>query len=80
MSDVMKKVNDVFKDMFDDDELVLTRETTASDVMGWDSLMHVRLILAIEKTFGVRFLSSEVAALKNVGEFVDLVDAKVAAK
>jgi acyl carrier protein len=76
----MGKVNDVFKDMFDDDELVLTRQTTASDVMGWDSLMHVRLILEMEKTFSVRFLSSEVAALKNVGEFVDLIEAKVAAK
>jgi len=76
----MSQVNDLFKDMFDDDELVLTRETTAKDVMGWDSLMHVRLILQIEKTFNVRFLSSEVAALKNVGEFVDLINTKVAAK
>ena len=46
-SDVMNKVNDIFKDMFEDDELVLTRETTANDVVGWDSLMHVRLILQI---------------------------------
>jgi acyl carrier protein len=76
----MSQVNDVFKDMFDDEELVLTRETTAEDVSGWDSLMHVRLILEIEKIFGVRFLSSEVAALKNVGEFVDLIGAKLAAK
>lgn len=76
----MSKVNDVFKDMFDDDELVLARETTAKDVAGWDSLMHVRLVLQIEKTFNIRFLSSEVASLKNVGEFVDLINAKVAAK
>jgi acyl carrier protein len=74
----MDKVNEVFKDMFDDDELVLTRGTTAKDVMGWDSLMHVRLVLQIEKTFNIRFLSSEVAALKNVGEFVDLINAKTA--
>lgn len=74
--DVLQKVNDVFQDVFDADDLSITRETTAADVEGWDSLMHVRLILALEKAFNVRFSSAEVASLGNVGELVDLVDRK----
>jgi acyl carrier protein len=73
MSDVLTRVNQVFQDVFDDDEISISPSTTAQDIEGWDSLMHVTLIVNIEKAFGVRFRSSEVAALKNVGELVDLI-------
>jgi acyl carrier protein len=73
MSDVLSRLNQVFQDVFDDDELTITTKTTAQDVEGWDSLMHVTLLVNVEKAFGVRFTSSEVAALKNVGELVDLI-------
>jgi acyl carrier protein len=73
MSDVLDRVNQVFQDVFNDDELTVCETTTAEDIDGWDSLMHVTLLVNIEKAFGLRFSSSEVAALKNVGELVDLI-------
>ena len=75
MSDTLKQLNEVFLDVFDDDELTVNQETTAHDVQGWDSLMHVTLMLSVEKALGVKFTSAEVASLKNVGELVDLIDA-----
>jgi acyl carrier protein len=73
MSDVLSRLNQVFQDVFDDEELTIDRGTTAKDVEGWDSLMHVTLLVNVEKAFRVRFTSSEVASLKNVGELVDLI-------
>jgi len=75
---VLARVNTVFQDLFEDDELLVGRKTTAADVPGWDSLMHVRLILGMEKAFGVRFTSSEVGSLKNVGDLLDLLGRKKA--
>lgn len=78
MSNTLERLNDVFREVFDDDELTTSRQTTAADVENWDSLMHVTLVINVEKVFGVRFSSSEVAGLKNVGELVDLIDTKQA--
>lgn len=78
MSDRMARLNEVFQQVFDDDELVVDRATTADDVEGWDSMMHVTLMINVEKAFGVKFTSSEVASLKNVGELSDLLDRKAA--
>jgi acyl carrier protein len=75
-NDTLARVSDVFRDVFDDEQLEVQRETTAADVSAWDSLMHVTLIVHIERTFGIRFKSSEVAGLKNVGELVDLIEMK----
>lgn len=58
-------------------EIQLTRQTTANDVQGWDSLMHINLIVAIEKEFGVRFTMLEVMSLNNVGDLADLVARKM---
>jgi acyl carrier protein len=77
--DVLERVNDVFRDVFDDESLSVRPETTAADVEGWDSLMHVRLIIAIEKAFRVRFSSSEVASLKDVGGLIGLLQTKAPA-
>jgi acyl carrier protein len=76
VNELLLRVNEVFRSVFDDDELSVSRETTAADVQGWDSLMHVRLMLSIEKAFRVRFLSSEVASLKSVGSLIDLLSSK----
>ncbi len=73
---VYEKLSAVFRDVFDEDDLVLKPETTADDVEGWDSLTHVRLVLAVSKAFGVKFSASEVGGFKNVGEFVDVIAAK----
>jgi len=76
MSDTLNRLKQVFFDVFDDDEIDVSRGTTAADVDDWDSLMHVNLVLATEREFGVRFSSTEVARLVDVGELVDLIDAK----
>jgi acyl carrier protein len=78
MSSTMARINEVFQEVFDDDEIEVGRATTADDVEGWDSLMHVTLMVNMEKAFGIKFTSSEVASLKNVGELVDLVDHRLA--
>jgi acyl carrier protein len=76
MEDRLERLNQVFQDVFDDDELHITRQTTAKDVEGWDSLMHVTLIVNAEKAFKIKFSSSEVASLQNVGELLDLINAR----
>jgi acyl carrier protein len=76
MKEILQRLNNTFQEVFDDEDLRVSRETTAANVDGWDSLMHVRLILSIEKEFKVRFSSSEVAALKTVGDLADLIAAK----
>lgn len=76
MIDLLPRLEEMFQEIFDDDDLAITRETTARDVEEWDSLMHVTLMLAVERGFSVRFSSSEVAMLKSVGELVDLIDSK----
>lgn len=77
---MIAEIQDVFRDVFDDDELVITPKTTAADVEQWDSLMHVTLMVHIERRFGIRFNSAEVANLKNVGELAELVSRYVADK
>ena len=74
---VYSKLTAVFREVFDEDELNLTPQTTADDVDGWDSLAHIRLVLAVSKAFGVKFSASEIGNLKNVGEFADLIEKKV---
>jgi acyl carrier protein len=72
--DTLPRLVEVFREVFDDDELAVTRDTTAHDVEAWDSLMHVSLVVAVEEHFGCRFSSGDVASLSNVGELVDLID------
>jgi len=76
MADTLTRLTDVFRDVFEDDELQITRSTSAADVQSWDSVMHITLMMGVERAFGIRFKSGEVAGLKNVGELVDLVDAR----
>jgi acyl carrier protein len=73
---VYDKLTAVFRDVFDEDDLVLKPGTTSDQVEGWDSLAHIRLVLAVSKAFGVKFSASEIGGLKNVGEFVDVIRAK----
>lgn len=76
----LEQLQAVFRDVFEDDELTISRETSAEDVDGWDSLMHVSLMINVERVFAVKFSTTQVAALKNVGELMDLIDSRRAAK
>jgi acyl carrier protein len=76
MSEILDRAQSVFREVFDDDGLVLRPEMTAADVDAWDSLSHFNLIAAVEREFNVRFTIAEVASLKNVGNLVELVEKK----
>lgn len=75
--DTKEKLQEVFRDVFDDEDIELYPETTADDIDAWDSLTHVQLIVAVEKAFGLKFSTVEVMKLKNVGEFIALIDKKL---
>ncbi len=79
MSDLLSEIREVFCDVFGDD-ITITGATTAADVEGWDSLMHLNLIIALEKRFAIKFSTAEISRLKedgqNVGSLVRLVAAK----
>ncbi len=74
---IYAKLADVFEDVFDDDSIRVTPTLSAEDVAGWDSLTHIRLMLTVERAFKVKFLTSEIASLKNVGDLVALIQTKL---
>ena len=74
MESVFARLQNVFQQVFDDDELEVQPTTTAKDVEGWDSLQHVTLILHVERAFGVKFTSKQVAKLNSVGELAELIE------
>ena len=76
VADRLERLNEVFRDVFNDEDLVISRDTSAKDIAEWDSVMHVSLIINVEKAFGVRFSSSEVARLQSVGDLEDLIESK----
>ncbi len=77
---ILEQLTEIFHQVFDDDTIVLTTETTAEDIAEWDSMNHVSLIVAAESHFGVKFQTAEVEELKNVGDFVALIAKKKAAQ
>jgi acyl carrier protein len=80
VSTIISEVTEVTRDVFGDDEIVLTETTTAGDVDGWDSLMHLNLVIGLEKHFNVRFSTAEIARMKeagqNIGTLVQLIASK----
>jgi acyl carrier protein len=78
--ELLLQLQDIFQDIFDDETLVLTRDSSASTIEDWDSLAHVNLVTAIEKRYKVHFGLGELHGLKNVGDMVDLLQKLLAAK
>ncbi|HTA64296.1 MAG TPA: acyl carrier protein [Xanthomonadaceae bacterium] len=74
--EIYARLTDVFHDVFDDESIVVRPELSAKDVDEWDSLAHIRLMLTVEKAFGVQFSTSEIGKLKDVGELAELVRSK----
>ena len=74
--EILSQVEAIFRDILDNEEIVLTNTTTANDVEDWDSLTHIQLIVAIEKHFGVKFTSKEILSWANVGEMIDCIASK----
>jgi acyl carrier protein len=74
--EIETQLNSIFCEVFDDEQIVIARNMTADDIDEWDSMSHIRLVLSVEKVFGVKFSSAEIGALKNVGDFIDLIGRK----
>ena len=77
--EIFEKLNEIFRNNFDDDEIELKNETSSADIDDWDSLEQINLVVAIQDAFKVKFNSDEVNAMKNVGEMVDFIIEKVGA-
>ena len=71
--EVFEKLTEIFRDVFDNDEIEISDTTVAGDITGWDSLMHITLIGTVEDEFDVKFAMKDVVGMKNVGEMVDLI-------
>jgi acyl carrier protein len=77
-SEIESRLTPIFRDVFNDDALVVTEGMTAAEVPTWDSLSNINMIIAVEKAFGVKFSIKDVRNLKNVGELLDLIKRKAA--
>jgi Acyl carrier protein len=71
--EVIKRVNEIFNDVLDNEDIVINDSTTANDIEEWDSLSHIQLVVAIEKSFKIKFSSSEILSWENVGEMINSI-------
>ncbi len=75
--EIYVKLNEVFQDVFDDEDIMVNDETTAEDIEDWDSLEHINLIVAVERAFGIKFTMGETTSMKNVGAMADIIQERV---
>ncbi len=73
---IYAKLNQIFRNLFDDDSIVIGPNTTAKDIEGWDSLEHITLIATVERTFKMKFKMGEISSMKNVGQMVNIIAAR----
>lgn len=73
---IKSQLQEIFRSVFFDDEIVVAENMTASDIEGWDSLNNVRMLVAVEQAFGIKFSTIEIEELKNVGELCSLIAEK----
>ena len=77
-NEIVSRLTPIFRDVFNNDTLVVSEGMTAKDVPTWDSLSNINMIIAVEKAFGVKFSIKDVRSLKNVGELLELIKKKAA--
>ena len=75
--EIYEQLNEVFRDVFDDDTIEVNDQTTSRDIEDWDSLEHINLIAAIETQCGMKFTMGQVVTMKNVGEMVDIISSQI---
>jgi len=78
--EILAELQEIFRDILDQPDLVLTPESNANNVEDWDSLAHINLVTSIEKKYKIKFALGELQELKNVGDMIDLIQVKLAAK
>jgi len=79
-SEIYSKLTEVFHDVFDDPSIVIGPETTAADVSAWDSLNYINLMIAVMAEFNIKFQTSDLEQIHNVGAMVDAIEKKLAAQ
>ncbi|MBN3035443.1 MAG: acyl carrier protein [Bacteroidales bacterium] len=77
LAEIFKQVNEIFKDIFEEDDIVIEAETSAKDIDGWDSLTHMQMITAVEKHFKIKFELNEILNFKNAGDMCRLIQTKL---
>lgn len=75
--EVFTKLNEVFRDVLDDETICVNENTTSADIEDWDSLEHINLLAAVEQEFGMKFNMGQVVSMKNVGEMADIIMSQV---
>ena len=76
-AEISQKLEQILRNVFENDSIAIRDNLSASDIEGWDSLNHINLIVALEKEFNIRFTTREVYAAENVGEFIDMLEKKL---
>jgi acyl carrier protein len=76
-NEILSRVEEIFREELELDELTLTDETTADDVEEWDSLSHIQLVVALEKAFGIKFTSREILSWENIGDLISCIQSKI---
>ena len=76
--ELFERLNEVFRDVFDDEEITVNEATTADDIEDWDSLEHINLLAAVEQEFGIKFNMGQVVTMKNVGEMASIIMSQLA--
>jgi acyl carrier protein len=80
MDNILEEVQEIFRDVLDQPDLVLTRESNAHNIEDWDSLAHINLVTGIEKRYKIKFALGELQDLKDVGDMIDLIKVKLSQK
>ena len=75
--EIFEGLNEVFRDVFDDEDITVGESTTAADIEDWDSLEHINLVVAVERHFGMKFSMGEVTGMKDVGAMADIIEERV---
>ncbi|HEX3536702.1 MAG TPA: acyl carrier protein [Stellaceae bacterium] len=76
-NEIYEKLTELFRELFADDSIVLTPQSTADDIDGWDSFTHISVIVAVETRFGVKMTTAEIEGLANVGSLVAAIETKL---
>lgn len=75
--EIKEKLQEIFRDVFDDEDITISEDTTSKDIEDWDSITHITLINEIEGQFNIRFTTEEMMKAKNVSEFIEIIDKKI---
>ena len=73
----LERLQEIFRDVFEDETIVLTEEMTAADIEDWDSLMQITLTMEVEQAFDIKFTTDDIVKMKNVGDFVKAIEERI---